>query len=79
MVCLEQGVEAGHHGAREYGAAEASYGGKGPDRVGGGVLPAVQHYATWAQVGVTLVEAVEAIGYAITSLVALSNEGSARG
>ena len=40
-VRLEQGVEAGEHGAGEHWATEASYHGKWPDRVGGGVLPAM--------------------------------------
>ena len=40
------------------------------------MLPAMKHHAAWAQVGVRLFQAIEAIGNAIATLIPLSNKGT---
>ena len=42
------------------------------------MLPAVEHHAAWAQVGVRLLQAIEAIGNAIATLIPLGNKGTTK-
>ena len=42
------------------------------------MLPAMKHHAAWAQVGVRLLQAIEAIGNAIATLIPLGNKGTTK-
>ena len=42
------------------------------------MLPAVKHNAAWAQVGVRFLQAIEAIGNTIATLIPLGNEGTTK-
>jgi hypothetical protein len=38
------------------------------------MLPAVKHHTSWAQIRVSGIEAIKAVGNAIAALIALSNK-----
>ena len=73
-MLLKYGVHACHHFTRENGTPEAAHRGNGEYWERGGVLPAVEHHTTTAQVAIRRVQAIESICHAVATLVALSDE-----
>ena len=65
-----------HHPLGEDGAAEAANSGKGIDWEGGGVTPAVKYHTAGAKVRVGSIEAIEAIGNAVATLIAFCNKST---
>lgn len=72
----QQLIYTPHIRLRKHRAAEATDGGKGPYREGGGMLPAMEHHTAATEVRVCSIEAIESIGNTIATLIPLGNKGT---
>ena len=76
MCTPQQLIHTSHVVVRQHRAAEATDGGKGPYREGGGMLPAMEHHTAATEVRVCGIETIESIGNAIATLIPLGNKGT---